>query len=423
VRQLYTLFGHGQDYGRWNASALHSSDGRTFLQTDNSHPLAGAPAHHRMIAAPKAFDLAVVGAGILGLSCALAAARRGLKVAVIERDARARGASVRNFGLVTVTGQDRDSVWRRARRSRQVWQEVARRAGIPIVQQGLWLAARRPESAAVLEAFVRSDMGEGCELLTSSTARQRCPMLHTSALQAVLWSPHELRVESRDAIPALAAWLARDYGVMFRWTTAAHAVDPPNLKTSRGPLNAGAAVVCPGDDLASLFPEQLAAAGIGRCTLQMLRLESPGFTLPGTLMSDLSLVRYAGFASLPEAGALRRRLESEQPEYLQHGIHLIIAQSADGSLVVGDSHHYDSATEPFADEAVYGLLLDEYRVVTGQSAPPARERWVGTYAVAKERAVLIEAPSPRIRLVLVTSGVGASTGFAIGEEVIDELFN
>jgi glycine/D-amino acid oxidase-like deaminating enzyme len=48
------------------------------------------------------FDLAVVGAGILGLASALAGARRGLRVAVIDRDARANGASVRNFGFVTV---------------------------------------------------------------------------------------------------------------------------------------------------------------------------------------------------------------------------------------------------------------------------------------------------------------------------------
>lgn len=375
-----------------------------------------------MTALPKEFDLAVVGAGILGLSCALAAARRDLKVVVIERNVRARGASVRNFGLVTVTGQDRDAVWRRAGRSREVWQEVAMQAGIPIVHQGLWVAARRPESAAVLEAFLRSDMAEGCRLLTPSAAQQRCPNLHTSGLQAVLWSPHELRVESRDAIPTLADWLARDYGITFRWETAVHAVDPPRLETSRGPVSAGAAVVCPGDDLVTLFPERLAAAGVGRCTLQMLRLESPGFALPGTVMSDLSLVRYGGFANLPEAGALRRRLESEQREYLRHGIHLIIAQGSDGSLVVGDSHHYDRAAEPFADEAVYGLLLDEYRAVIGQPPPAVRERWTGTYAVANDRAVLIDAPSPGIRLVVVTSGVGASTGFAIGEEVINEMF-
>ena len=369
------------------------------------------------------FDLAVVGAGIVGLSCALAAARRKLKVIVIERNVRARGASVRNFGLVTVTGQERDGVWHRARRSREVWQEVAVQAGIPVVNQGLWVAARRPESAAVLDAFLHSDMAEGCRLLTPSAAQQQCPSLRTVGLRAVLWSPHELRVESRDAIPMLADWLARDHGVTFRWETAVHAVDPPRLDTSRGPVFAAAAVVCPGDDLVTLFPERLAAAAVGRCVLQMLRLESPGFVLPGTVMSDLSLVRYGGFASLPEAGALRQRLESEQHEYLRHGVHLIIAQGSDGSLVVGDSHHYDPVAEPFADEAVYGLILDEYRAVIGQPPPAVRERWTGTYAVANERAVLIDAPSLRVRLVVVTSGVGASTGFAIGEEVINDLFS
>jgi FAD dependent oxidoreductase TIGR03364 len=376
-----------------------------------------------MITSPGEFDLAVVGAGIVGLSCALAAARRGLKVVVIDRDVRARGASVRNFGLVTITGQDRDAVWRRARRSREVWQEVATEAGIPIEQRGLWVAARRPESAAVLDAFMRSDMAGGCELLVPSAAQRRCGELHTTGLQAVLWSPHELRVESRAAIPALADWLARNRGVTFRWGTAVHAVDPPRLETSRGPVLAGATVVCPGDDLVTLFPERLAAAGVGRCTLQMLRLDSPGFALPGTVMADLSLVRYGGFARLPAADALRRRLEAEQAEHLLHGIHLIIAQGSDGSLVVGDSHRYDTAALPFADERVYELLFDEYRAVTGRPPPPVRERWTGTYAVADGRAVLIDAPSPGIRLVVVTSGVGASTGFAIGEEVIVELFN
>jgi len=54
--------------------------------------------------AEPSYDLAVVGAGIVGLGCALAAARAGKRVAVIDRDAQANGASVRNFGFVTVTG-------------------------------------------------------------------------------------------------------------------------------------------------------------------------------------------------------------------------------------------------------------------------------------------------------------------------------
>jgi FAD dependent oxidoreductase TIGR03364 len=369
---------------------------------------------------PGGFDLAVVGAGIIGLSVALAAARRGLSVVVIDRDDRARGASVRNFGLVTITGQDR-MVWRRAQRSREIWLEVAAQAHIPVLRRGLWLAARRVESAAVLEAFMRTDMAEGCRLLTAAAARAENPELHTVGLQAVLRSPHELRVESRDAIPKLSDWLERRQGVNFRWQTAVHGLQLPRLNTSRGTVLAEAAVVCPGDDLVSLYPERLADAGVGRCSLQMLRLEGPGFALPWTVMSDLSLVRYGGFAGIPEATALRERLELEQPEYLRNGIHLILAQSADGSLVLGDSHHAEAAAE-ILDERIYDLLLEEYRAVTGRAPPAIRERWRGSYAVASDRGLLIESPSPAVRLVVVTSGVGASTGFAIGEEVIDDLY-
>ena len=96
------------------------------------------------------FDLAIVGAGIVGLAHALAAARKGMRVVVVERDLRANGASVRNFGFVTVTGQQQGECWRRARRSRDVWQEIAPQAGIDIEQRGLALVARRAEAVQVL---------------------------------------------------------------------------------------------------------------------------------------------------------------------------------------------------------------------------------------------------------------------------------
>ena len=367
-------------------------------------------------------DVAIVGAGIVGLACALAAARKGLRVLVLDRARRATGASVRNFGFVTVTGQDREAIWERARRSRQVWAEVAAAAHIDIHCRGLWLIARRPEAIGVLEAFVKTDMAAGCELLTPSEAAQRCPALAHPNVGAVLWSPHELRVESRDAIPQLTRWLGATHGVAFRWDTAVRGIEGQRVDTSRGSIEASAVVVCPGDDLTTLYPERLADAGISRCRLQMMRLEAPGFVLPGTLMSDLSLARYGGFAKLPEAAALTQRLAEEQPAYLANGIHLIIAQGGDGSLVVGDSHHYDTADAPFNEEIVSHLLLREYTAVTGRTAPAVRERWSGTYAVASDRAFLLEAPAPKVRLALVTSGIGASTGFAFGEDIINDLF-
>src|SRR6201996_8435581 len=109
--------------------------------------------------ASQVFDLAVVGGGVLGLAHAYAAARAGQRVVVIERDARANGASIRNFGFITVTGQARGESWALARRTRDVWADVAPKAGIRIEHEGLYLTARSHEAVAVIEAFLATEMG------------------------------------------------------------------------------------------------------------------------------------------------------------------------------------------------------------------------------------------------------------------------
>jgi FAD dependent oxidoreductase TIGR03364 len=371
---------------------------------------------------PGAFDLAVVGAGIVGLSCARAAALKGLRVIVIDRDSCANGASVRNFGLITATGQERGTVWARARKTCAVWEEVARQARIPILQRGLWMTTRRREAIPLLEAFLNTEMGEGCEILSRAAAQARCSELVNPEVRAVLMSASDIRVESREAIPKIAAWLAERFGVVFLRETSVLSVDPPRVETSRGAVDAGAVAVCPGDDIAALFPQRVASYNVTRCKLQMLRLAAPGFRLPGAVMSDLSLIRYAGYAALPEAAPLRARLEAEQGEYLKHGIHLIVVQSADGSLVVGDSHQYAATPDFFADEQVDQLILAEFAAATGRPAAGVRERWIGTYCAAADRTMFIDSPAHAVRLVMITSGSGASTGFAIGEEVVSDLF-
>ena len=371
---------------------------------------------------PQRYDLAVVGAGIVGLATALAALRRGLKVVVIDRDARANGASVRNFGFVTVTGQERGTMWQRARRSREVWREVARAAHIPILHTGLWMCVRRPEALAVLEEFLATEMAEGCRLLSAADAQRRCPSLGGAATLAVLESSLELRVESREAIPRLAAWL-ESRGVEFLREHTVTDIQVPLVATSRCALRAERVAVCPGDDFNGLYAERLARFGLTRCKLQMLRLADPGFRLPAALMSDLGLGRYPGYADLAAAGPLKARLAHEQPLHLEHGVHLIVVQSADGSLVVGDSHHYAATPDPFAQRQVDELIMEEFRAALGVEPPPVLERWIGTYASAPDRAVLIDAPAPRVRIAIVTSGSGASTGFALGEELVTGLFD
>lgn len=357
-------------------------------------------------------DLAVIGAGIVGLAHALAGARRGLRVAVYERDARASLASVRNFGFVTVTGQAEGDTRRRAMRSREVWDEVAAAAGIEVHQRGAIVVARRREAMAVLREFAAGPMGPGCELLDAGAARARTPLLRADVAGALV-SPHELRVEPREALPKLAAYLERVHGVAFHW----------GADVRVGDLDAEAIVVAPGAAVASFDPALAKRVNVRLCKLQMMRIArpDPSFVLPHVVMTDLSLARYEGFAAQPAARALRDRLATECGPQLAHGVHLIVAQSRDGTLVVGDSHHDADGPDPFGSAAVDEVILDELRALFDLRAIAVVERWVGHYPVADVRPVLREGLGPRACLVSVTSGTGMSTAFALAEETLETL--
>ncbi len=371
----------------------------------------------------RTFDVAIVGAGICGLAHALAAARRGKRVVVVDRDRQANGASIRNFGFVTVTGQQAGECWRRARRSRDVWAELAEAAGIAVVQRGLLMIARRPEARAVLEEFLLTDMGRECRLVEPKEIETYGMGLRSESFAAALYSPHEMRVESREAIPRLAAYLAERCEVTFFPEAVALSAAPPRLETSRGVIEAETIVVCPGDDFLTLHADRIAAYGLTRCKLHMMRLAPRRFDgrLPA-IMSDLGLIRYLGYAELPAAPSLAHRLEAEQGEHIANGVHLIVVRSADNSLVVGDSHHYAATPDPFAPAFVDDMILDEYAHVFEGDPPPVAERWTGTYASAKDRLTLVDKPSDALRIVLITSGTGASTSFAFAEEVVEDLF-
>jgi len=367
------------------------------------------------------FDLVVVGAGIVGLAHALAGARRGLRVAVLERDARAAQASVRNFGFVTVSGQEGGVTRTRALRSREVWAEVAREAGIEVHQRGAVVAARRPAAMAVLEEFAAGPMGAGCELWSPATTRERLPNVHPGVAGA-LWSSHELRVEAAEALPKLARWLEERHGVVFAWETIALEVDGTRVRHAAGELRADAVVIAPGAAVATFAPELAKRVNLRHCKLQMMRLAAPGFTLPAVVMTDLSLLRYEGFAAQPSVRGLSEALHRECARELAAGVHLIVAQSADGSLVVGDSHHYADTADPFAASEVDELILGELHALFAIPRLAIAQRWLGYYPVADVRPLLSESLGPRVRLVSVTSGTGMSTAFAIGEETLRELF-
>jgi len=365
-------------------------------------------------------ELAVVGAGIVGLASAIEATRRGLAVTVVERDAQPLGASVRNFGHVYASAQG-DATLELALATRDRWLELADEAGFWARPSGTLVVARLPEEVVVLEEFA-ARRPTLADVLGPEDARRRAPVAED--VRAALWTPLDCRVDPRTAVPTLARWLERERGVRFLWRTSVLGIEDGRLATSRGDVVADAVVLATGHDLDHLLPEVAEQAGVRRCTLQMLRVASPGDgAIEPALTTGLALLRYRGFAECPSLGKLRARLAEERPELLTADVNLIVTQLGDGDLVVGDTHAYGQAASPFADERLDTLLLDEAARLLGVPRLEVRQRWLGVYAHAREHEFLVAAPAPSIRAVAVTSGIGMTTALGLAPRVLDELFD
>ncbi|MET0314896.1 MAG: FAD-dependent oxidoreductase, partial [Hansschlegelia sp.] len=110
------------------------------------------------------------------------------------------------------------------------------------------------------------------------------------------------------------------------------------------------------------------------------------------------------------------------PDHMRHGIVLIAAQSADGTVVVGGSRKLDAAPDVVQSQAVDDLILDELAAVFGRRPKTVVSRWIGTYAFSADRPLVVEAPEANVRVVVAASAAGASAAFAIGEETVADLF-
>ncbi len=99
-------------------------------------------------------DVTIVGGGILGLAFAIEATRRQKKVTVFERDPRARGTSVRNFGMIYLLSMRPGKISKRALRTRNLWLELGQSAKFWFNPCGSLLVARSKEEIVVLEELV-----------------------------------------------------------------------------------------------------------------------------------------------------------------------------------------------------------------------------------------------------------------------------
>jgi D-hydroxyproline dehydrogenase subunit beta len=368
-------------------------------------------------------DLAVIGAGIVGLAHALEAAKRGLSVVLFERDARAQGASVRNFGMVWPIGQSPGLVHQRALRTRQIWLKIAPAAKIWHAETGSLHLAYRPDENRVLQEFagIAPDLGYDCHYLSAAQVLQRSQAVQPDNLLGGLWSPTEVCVDPRQAIARLPLYLAEQQGIECHFSTPVHAIDLPHIHTSHGIWHADRALVCSGTDFETLYPEIFAASGLTRCKLQMMRTKSQpeSWSLGPMLAGGLTLRHYTSFAACPSLAQLKERVAAETPQYDRYGIHVMASQNGLGEIVIGDSHEYGDAVGPFDKPEIDRLILDYLHTFLAAPSLKISQRWHGIYAQNPAGPDFVADPATGVKVVNGVSGAGMSTSFGLAQETFD----
>jgi FAD dependent oxidoreductase TIGR03364 len=362
--------------------------------------------------------IVVVGGGVLGTMHAVAARRRGYEVVQLEREGEARGASVRNFGLVWVSGRRAGAELALALRARELWAELgAAVPGLGFRPAGsLTLAADDAELRVLKEAAELPDADQrDFELLDPAGVRAANPALRGEFAGGLLCRADAI-VEPRQALPAIRGHLA---GPGYDWLPGREVTEiAPNAVRDHTGIwhQCDLVVLCPGaafTGVAGRYQRYLARDGVRRVRLQMMQTAPMAERLT-TAVADGDSLRYYPAYDVPG----RSQLPPQAPVAERSRAQLLLVQRADGSLTIGDTHEYD---EPFAfdvDSDAYDHLRARSEALLGAPVPRVQRRWAGVYSEVSSGQALYHRSEPEPGVVLVTGpgGRGMTCAPAIAEE-------
>jgi FAD dependent oxidoreductase TIGR03364 len=366
----------------------------------------------------------IVGGGVLGTMHAVAARRRGFEVVQLERETEARGASVRNFGLVWVSGRKAGPELSLALRARELWSGLgAQVPGLGFRAAGsLTLATSEAELTLLKEAATLPDAERrGFELLDAAAVRTVNPALRGD-FAGGLHCRLDAIVEPRLVLPALREHLAAGSEGQsgYEWHPGREVTEiaPNAVRDHTGTWHrCDLVILCPGAAHTGIAGRYLArSGGVRRVRLQMMQT-APLDARVTTALADGDSLRYYPAFDLPG----RDRLPPQEGTAAQTRAQLLLVQRADGGLTIGDTHEY---AEPFAfdlDEDAYDHLRGRAEALLGAPLPRIQRRWAGVYSEVEPalagRALYHRAEvEPGVVLVTGPGGRGMTCSPAIAEE-------
>lgn len=200
-------------------------------------------------------DVAVIGAGLIGLTCARALVARGLTVCVLDSGAPSRQASWASAGMIAPLAEvpQPGPFFEICRRARDLWTSyapaLAAESGFDLDYDtsGALALAEGSDRLLALEAAAKT-VQEPCRRLEPAAAATLLPGL--AAVEEVLLLPGEHRIDNRALGLALIDLLGRQ-GVQIRsdWPVVSVRTRPGGVELQNAAgerLEAGAAVLAAG---------------------------------------------------------------------------------------------------------------------------------------------------------------------------------
>jgi FAD dependent oxidoreductase TIGR03364 len=364
----------------------------------------------------------VVGGGIIGTMHALLAAEKGFSVTHLERDLKPQSASVRNFGLIWVSGRLAGTELDLALRARELWGSIGAKAAIGFRANGsLTVAQSDAEYTVVQEAASMHDADRrGFRVLDRNQTLALEPRLAGKYVGA-------LRCTTDAAVePALLLGGLRDYLKTipgYTWVPEFEVVDfyhdenGNHVTDIAGRKYSGEYIaICAGAAHNGFIDEYLEQAPLRKVRLQMAATAPLGATLSHSLADADSMRYYPAFKDLS-----LDRLAPQSEIAAQYKMQLLLVQRLDGTMTIGDTHEY---TEPFSHE-IYEAPYDHLRSVMdsifGQQVPRIERRWDGVYSQSTSEEIYIRREiAPGAHIVTGGGGRGNTLAPAIAEETVNQ---
>ncbi len=379
------------------------------------------------------YDLIVIGGGVLGTFHAYHAAKKGLKVALFEKNTQPQGATVRNFGQVVPSGMN--TKWQTfGRESLKIYKKIQSKFDISVRQEGSVYFASDIEEMQLLEelALINKNNDYTSQLLTRSECLNQYPGLRGDYVKMGLYFPEEVIVEPRVMITKIHGYL-KHLGVdMFMDTQVLECdsfVDNVVVNTSRNrAFTASKVIICNGSDFKTLYPTLFNESDLVVSKLQIMQtFPQKSLKLKGSILTGWSIRRYEAFEECASFASFKQQEPKDSLEK-KWGVHILFKQAMDGSIIIGDSHEYAPARNMDSlgfdiNMEIDEFILEEAKKIIDLPDYRIKNKWFGMYSQCATSDIYQHTIDNNIHIVTGIGGKGMTGSAGFSKHNIDSIFN